>query len=184
MAVVVETQRGSSAMTSKEDLIPSGYPSLAEVRAWLEKHTYRPPRPCTVTLQEFEVDWERMCGTFLASFGDGAAAQTFSFAMGGAAGETEIFLPMFHSPLGVPASYPAIDLDEDIREAIFAAVRRLFPKVTAFGLDRASGRLITAHTALMDRVVDREALAETRRKMECGAFAVSFEVGAGGEALG
>ncbi|MGE3333796.1 MAG: hypothetical protein AB7I36_09145 [Rhodospirillaceae bacterium] len=149
-------------MTREEEPIRAGYPRVAEVQAWLEKNTYKPPQPCTVTLHGFEVNWERMHGTFLASFGDGSAAQAFSFSMGGAAGETEIFLPMFHSPLGVPASYPAIDLNEDMRADIFAAVRRLFPKVMAFGLDR---------------VLDREALAETRRRIESGSFAV--DVGRG-----
>ncbi len=78
---------------------------------------------------------------------------------------------MFHSPLGVPASFAAVSLAGRTEAAIDAALNFLIPRLRPCGLDRETGELITGATPMQDRVIDRAGLATLRD------FAASADLG-------
>jgi hypothetical protein len=70
-------------------------------------------------------------------------------------GKVNFGVPMFVSPMCVPASFAAIELDEDTRAAIQRALDRVFPEYFSYGRHKGRRRHIDAYTPLMRRIKDQ-----------------------------
>ena len=110
---------------------------------WLEEHVAKYPEPECVTLSDFRVDWNTFSGDFRISFDSVAFAKKLKFSPD-VSGKAEFFLPMFVSPLGVPASYAAIKITEKTYEAILRGLWETIPRLRGAGLDPKTGREIKA----------------------------------------
>ena len=62
--------------------------------------------------------------------------------------------PLFHSPLGAPATYIAIELTANTKQAVTAAVQGLLPKLLPLGINPKTKEWVTTSTPLHDRIVD------------------------------
>ena len=64
---------------------------------------------------------------------------------------------MFCSPLGAPASYPAVELTDETRSEIQVALESVLPRMKALGVDRDTGEAVylTTHTD-SDRITSAE----------------------------
>jgi hypothetical protein len=120
-------------------------PTREVVTQWLQDNVQVFPEPETVTLSEFSVDWEDFSGDFSVSFDSVKLAKKLSFGLE-ASGKTVFYMPMFHSPLGVPVSYPAIEITDRTKDAILRGLRDTFPRLKGAGLDKETGMEITWHT--------------------------------------
>ncbi len=60
--------------------------------------------------------------------------------------------PMFHSPLGAPASFVAIELSPRVEAAVLAGLRALVPPLRPFGTDPETGEAITMASPLRQRL--------------------------------
>lgn len=74
-------------------------------------------------------------------------------------------MPMFHSPMGVPASYQAIEFTGRTRIAINRALELLIPRLLPLGKDQRTGMEVTYFTPLEDRVVDRQLLESMKQNL-------------------
>lgn len=128
---------------------------LEAVRAWLDENTVTIPEPDTVTLCDFRVDWSEWSGSFRIKFDDAFHKDRFRFSEDGT-GKVRFSLPMFVSPLGAPASYPAIEISERTRKAIHQALDSTFPKITPHGRNRETGIETTIFTPVSDRLTSEE----------------------------
>ena len=128
---------------------------LEAVSAWLDENTVTIPEPETVTLLNFKVDWSSWSGSFQIKFDDALHADRFHFYEDGT-GKVRFCLPMFVSPLGAPASYPAIEISKRTREAIQRALDITFPKITPHGINRKTGIETTVSTPISDRLTSDE----------------------------
>jgi len=63
---------------------------------------------------------------------------------------------MFHSPLGAPASYAAVSMLDETKDAITNAIRMLIPRITPCGLNRVTGQETYAGTPIEARIVNRD----------------------------
>jgi hypothetical protein len=90
----------------------------------------------------------------------------------GDTGRLQFAMPMYHSPLGAPASYAAVEFTDDTRNAINDALSLLMPKFSGFGLHPLTREFIHQSTPLVDRVMDQEGL-EVSKRLLSGAFSVS-----------
>jgi hypothetical protein len=61
-------------------------------------------------------------------------------------------VPLFHSPLGAPASYAAIELTTNTQSAVTAAVRSLLPRLMPLGINPKTKEWITTSTPLQARI--------------------------------
>jgi hypothetical protein len=75
-------------------------------------------------------------------------------------GVPKFYYPMFTSPLGVPASYRAIEITSNTHNAISEALKRTFPKLKPLGKNKDTGIEITYQSSVEARV-SREAVEET-----------------------
>jgi hypothetical protein len=145
-----------------------------EVAKWLDENIRRYPQCSIVKLTDFT--WSKpphYGGAFTATFAPGDGGETFSFAADGA-GEIQISGPAFVSPLGVPATYPAIDISESARKAVLIGVRYLVPRLKPFGIDPVTGVHIDATTPLPLRLL--QPLKVVRAKILAPSLAITVDV--------
>jgi hypothetical protein len=136
---------------------------IKEVRQWLEENVQVFPEPEKVTLSEFSVNWEEFSGEFRVAFDSVVLSEKLRFGLE-LSGKTRFYLPMFHSPLGAPASYGAIDISEKTHAAILKGLHQTIPKIKGAGIDRDTGREIAFYTPPNERI-GADALSEARRKV-------------------
>ena len=100
----------------------------AAVNTWLDQHVQRYKTPTSITLSKFEVDWESFEGHFHLELDSLAILQPFTFSPD-ISGKPKFYIPLFHSPLGTPASYSGIELTELIRISIDIYLSKTIPRI-------------------------------------------------------
>lgn len=145
-----------------------------QVLDWLEEHVQVFSDPKTVKLSDFEIDWSHFKGRFRLSLDNVALTEKIEFRLE-VCGRTKFFLPMFTSPLGVPASYSAIEISDQTREAITSALHQTIPRLKGLGINRKTGEEITNRTPPYKRIL-KEELENAMRKVG-NDYAITVEVG-------
>ena len=128
---------------------------LKEVRAWLADNVVYIPEPKEVTLFDFEVNWSNWSGEFKIRFDDFVSEDSFGLGME-MTGVPKFYYPMFTSPLGVPASYAAIEITSNTHNAINEALKRTFPKLKPLGKNRDTGIQIMYNSPIEARLARHE----------------------------
>ena len=148
---------------------------LEKVRAWLELNVHVPPMPKKVTLSEISFDWDYGRGSFVLKLDEHPVKDPFRIYVE-MNGQMAFTPPLYVSPLGAPASYAAIKLDEATEQAINRALRQVFPRLLAYGRHKGRGAYIDALTPLGDRVVDVQEFNEKRALIESGSLTMTEKV--------
>ena len=148
---------------------------LEKVREWLELNVHVPPKPKKVTLSEITFDWNSGRGSFVLNLDEHPVKDPFRIYVE-MNGQMAFIPPLYVSPLGAPASYAAIKLDEATEQAIKSALGRVFPKLLAYGRHKGREAYIDALTPLGDRVVDVQEFNEKRALIESGALTMTENV--------
>jgi len=136
---------------------------VEQVTHWLEENVQVVPEPKFVTLSAFSVNWTDFSGEFSVSFDSSALSEKLKFGLE-ASGKTCFQMPMFHSPLGVPASYAAIEITDQTHKAILKGLRETFPRLRGAGLDRKTGKSIACYTPSSERI-EAHLLEQARNKV-------------------
>ncbi len=131
----------------------SRHDHIQAVMEWLQKNVRFYPIPSSITLQQIRLDRKELKGEALLLIGDARPGEELSLWMS-ETGWLTFSPPLFHSPLGAPATYGAIELTKSTEEAIDAAVRSLLPRLLPLGLNRKTGDWVTIGTPLRERIVD------------------------------
>jgi hypothetical protein len=98
-------------------------PTLENVDEWLEKNVQVFPEPKVITLSNFKK--KDFGGEFTLTLDSAALIDKISFDNWPLNSTLiKIYLPMFHSPLGVPASYAAIEITDNTRNLIESTLRQ------------------------------------------------------------
>lgn len=144
---------------------------IARVKVWLDENVIEYPTPAKVTLSNFQLDWQNVTGSFVLELDGALVGDRFELSLGDN-GRLKFSVPMFHSPLGAPASYAAVEFTVETRNAINDGLSILVPKFAGFGLHPLSREFIHQSTPLCDRVLDPEGLEISKLLMK-GCFSVS-----------
>ena len=146
---------------------------FARVKDWLEENVQVYPEPELVRLYDFAIDWEDFSGEFRVAFDSVVLSEKLRFSLE-ASGKTTFSLPMFHSPLGVPASYAAIQIAEKTHKAILKGLRETVPRVKGAGLDRETGKSVSFHTPPAERI--DPAVLRNAKATVTGSYLIIIEV--------
>jgi hypothetical protein len=138
---------------------------IAQLKAWLQENVVVPETPVEVCISEIQFDWEQMSGSFAVSLDDQKLEDRFTVSMQ-ITGRVAFTPPMFCSPLGVPASYPAVRLCEKTESAIQRALERVFPRVRAYGWHKDIDLVIDAYTCFSSRIIDIVDFDQKRRFLQ------------------
>jgi hypothetical protein len=149
---------------------------LELVRVWLEDNVVVPPTPSEITISEIDFDWEHLRGSFRLTLGNLVLKDRFDLSID-IAGQIQYCPAMFHSPLGAPASYPAVALDRATSTAISKVLDSVFPRLRGYGLYKDLGLEIYGDSPLDDRIIDRAQFTEMTRRLHARGFQVRTKVG-------
>src|SRR4051794_33586873 len=108
-----------------------------------------------MTLSEFEIDWDRLAGSFRLAFDGEPLLERFRISLE-LSGWLRYWTPMCHSPLGAPASYAAVDFTGETRRAIDAGLRAMLPRLHGCGIILATAKEIHFTAPIDERIVDLE----------------------------
>lgn len=111
---------------------------IQAVMEWLQKNVRFYPTPSSITLRQIRLDRKELKGEALLVIGDALPGEELSLRLS-ETGWLTFSPPLFHSPLGAPATYGAIELAKSTEEAVDAAVRSLLPRLLPLGLNRKTG---------------------------------------------
>ena len=131
---------------------------------WLNKNVLKVSKPNKLVLHSFKVDLRAFNGSFMADVDEEALNASFSLYLG-SDGKIHFGEPIFHSPMGVPASYAAVEIDSDTRLAIENSISNLFPKFRAYGYHKDLNRMIDSSSSLEDKVTDIDGLKSFEFKL-------------------
>ena len=151
---------------------PERIEHIAQVKAWLDENVIEYPTPAKVTLSDFQVDWLNITGSFALALDEVQVPYRFKFALGDN-GRLRYFMPMFHSPLGAPASYGAVEFTDEARQAISEGLSILVPRFASFGLHPVTREFIHQYTPLAERVLDPEGLEIAQRLLSSSNFSMT-----------
>ena len=126
---------------------------IQAVMEWLEKNVRVYPTPSCISLRQIRLDSSTLCGGALLFVGDALLGEELTLQMGDA-GWLTFTPPLFHSPLGAPATYGAIELTGNTQQAVIAAVQGLLPRLLPFGINPKTQEWVTASTPLRERISD------------------------------
>ena len=130
---------------------------IEKLRNWLRGHVVSPSTPKVVVLSNIDFDWKELSGSFNVTLDNLRLISGFKFSVD-ISGKYQISPPLYVSPMGVPASYPSIELTEETTNEITKLINDFFPKVKPLGIDKETGVFIDRNVPMSDRVVDREEL--------------------------
>jgi len=101
----------------------NGMPTIEEVGEWLEENVLVCPEPKIITLSNFRQ--KDLGGEFTLTLDSVTLIDSISFDNWPLNSSLiSIYMPMFHSPLGVPASYAAIEITDNTRKLIVSTLRK------------------------------------------------------------
>lgn len=126
---------------------------IQAVREWLQKNVRVYPTPSTITLRHIRLDRKQLRGEALLLIDDKLPGEELTLWMS-ESGMLTFSLPLFHSPLGAPATYAAIELSKNTEQAIVAAVQGLLPRLLPLGINPKTKEWVTTSTPLHERIAD------------------------------
>ena len=149
---------------------------IKQVQQWLDKNVKVFATPDSVTLSAFRVESGRYSGSFDVCLDGVRVPERFRFGLG-SNGKPEVYFPMFHSPLGAPASYAAVELTGETGKAIKDVLTSTLPKMKPLGLNPETGELVlhTTHSE-SDRILDMAHYTGTMERISHKDFSVSCRV--------
>ncbi len=127
--------------------------TIHNLESWLKENILKICKPNKLVLHSFKVDLRAFSGSFMVDVDEGTLNASFSLYLG-SDGKFHFVEPMFLSPMGVPASYAAIEIDPDTRLAIANSISNQFPKFRAYGFHKDLNKIIDSSSSLEDRVFD------------------------------
>ena len=148
---------------------------LKELQRWLKETVVSPSNPKEICLSEFEFDEHEMCGSFCLTLDEIKLSERFDFAIE-IDGKYGIYPPMFTSPLGVPASYAAIEINDETKMYIKKMIDDFFPEMRPFGIQKESKKLITSDTPMSSRVKESSHLKLIMKELKNEEFKLKFRV--------
>jgi ADP-ribosyl-[dinitrogen reductase] hydrolase len=131
----------------------------------------------SILLCKFTWEPDQYGGRFNVAFDGVEHPDSFMFSLGGSDGYTDMYIPMFHSPLGVPASFEAIRISPRVERAIKNEIRTLFPRIEPFGLNRKTMKETVSGTPIHERLPDPDALLKTVATISDSEFKIRIDVG-------
>ena len=138
---------------------------LENLHSFLRGNVLSPSTPQVITLSNFEFNFKDFKGSFKLKLDSDVMKERFHFGVQ-IDGRYEISPPFHISPLGVPGSFPKIELTDETNERIEKLINDFFPRLKPLGIDMESGLMI-------DRVIDIQDLTWVINEISTEGFKLS-----------
>jgi len=148
---------------------------IERLHNFLRGNVVSPSTPKVITLFDFEFDFKEFKGTFKLKLDSDVMKERFSFRVD-IDGRYEISPPFIISPLGVPASFPKIELTDETNESIKIIINNFFPRLKPLGIDKESGCMIDRNTSMIERIIDVQDITRVINKISSDMFELKSEL--------
>jgi len=122
-----------------------------------------------------EVLRQEIQGSFNILFGEFKCGRRINFSFG-ESGKVSMGMPMFHSPLGAPCSYGAVDISDAERKCVNHALNYIFPRIKPYGVCRETGKHIQLGTPVINRMIDSTEFIHAQEKVMSSNYAVTVKI--------
>lgn len=147
---------------------------IDQVNQWLDENVQSYPTPKQVTLHSFQVNWDQLSGSFKLCLDENELSDVLTFRVD-QSGKTDFYLPKFHSPLGAPASYPAIELTQSTSKAILSGLHKTVPRVMGLGINRQTGEEITYQSPIEERILNKNEFEIAKARISFPDYSITVE---------
>ena len=151
---------------------------VEDVRKWLKANVKSYPPPSRLELSSFRTERETLKGSFDLSLDGVLLSERMNFTLADS-GWVELRIPLFHSPLGAPASYAAFEFSEETELAIGNALRQAIPRIRPCGRDSTNGRMTYPRTPVSERILDADAFEAAMHLLQSPGFRIDLLINKG-----
>jgi hypothetical protein len=148
---------------------------LEKLQKWLKDNVMSPSTPKVIILSDFEFNIKDFKGSFKLILDSDAVKERFCFGVE-IDGRYEISPPFQISPLGVPSSFPKIELTDETNERIERLINDFFPRIKPLGIDKKSGLMIDRNSPMIDRIIDVQDVTLVINKIKSNGFKLKSEL--------
>jgi hypothetical protein len=148
---------------------------LMDLQNWLADNVQIFKKAKTVKLSDFKLEPPGYRGSFVVSLDDVPINSRFEFTLG-ANGLPVLSSPIFGSPLGVPASFSAVELSDNITAAIKDLLKEVLPGMKALGYHRETDEYVFSGSKDANRIISLEEFETKMAKLLEPNFEVSAKV--------
>jgi len=124
-----------------------------QLHNFLRGNVVSPSTPKVIVLSDFEFNFKDFKGSFKLKLDSDVMKERFRFGVQ-IDGRYEISPPFHISPLGVPTSFPKVELTDETNKKIEKLINDFFPKIKPLGIDKESGSMIDRNNPMIERVID------------------------------
>lgn len=140
---------------------------------WLNENVQVFSTPQKIKLSEFQVDWEKLSGSFNLTLDGVSAKERIGFSPE-VSGKPSLNFPMYHSPLGVPCSYSVIKITWETEYCILKQLKLLLPRV---GYHFIENDVIKSKYCDLNRnILDESTANEIRKKVMDPNLTLEFDM--------
>ncbi len=143
------------------------------VQEWLNDNVQVFSTPQKIKLSEFQVDWEKLSGSFNLTLDDVSAKERIEFSPE-VSGKPSLNFPMYHSPLGVPASYSVIKITWETEYCILKQLKMLLPR--SCNHFEENGEIKFEYCDLNLNILDESTLNKIKNKVMDSNLTLEFDM--------
>ena len=148
---------------------------MSDIQEWLDANVVTHNQPKNISLSGFEIDWNDLSGSFDLAFDETVLSERIKFSLE-SNGRMKFWMPMFHSPLGAPASYAAFEMSDSTKDAIDSALYEAFSSFRPMGWNKDIDVIITSSTPMLERVFDQARFSEIKKVVGSKGYSISRAV--------
>jgi hypothetical protein len=143
------------------------------LQEWLHENVQVFTTPQKIKLSEFQVDWEKLSGSFNLTL-DGVSTKDRIGFSPEVSGKPSLNFPMYHSPLGVPCSYSVIQITWETEYCILKQLKMLLPRVGYHYLE--NDVIKSKYCDLNRNILDESTLTEIKKKVMDPNLTLEFDM--------
>lgn len=132
------------------------------LQEWLNENVQVFSTPKKIKLNEFQVDWEKLSGSFNLNLDGVSAKERIGFSPE-VSGKPALNFPIYHSPLGVPCSYSVIQITWETEYCILKQLKMLLPRTGYYFIENDSIKF--KYCDLNLNILDESTVSEIKKKV-------------------
>jgi len=140
---------------------------------WLDEHVLVFTTPQKIKLSEFQIDWEKLSGSFNLTL-DGVSTKERIGFRPEVSGKPTLVFPVYHAPYGIPSSYSSISISWETEYCILKQLKMLLPR-TGYHYEE-NGVIKFEYCDLNLQELDESALNQIKNKVMDPNLTLEFDM--------
>ena len=143
------------------------------LQEWLNENVQTFPTPRKIKLSNFEVDWEKLKGSFNLTLDGISTKERIGFSPE-VSGKPSLNFPIYHSPLGVPCSYSLVKITWETEYCILKQLKMLLPRTSYHFIE--NDLIKFRYCDLNLNILDEMTLTEIKNKVMDPNLTLEFDM--------